>query len=67
MLDRLGQNWTALDIETALCLDFGYQRHQKDDRRVLQFMIGLDSCCLGFLSYQPGDKPGAKESDHQAI
>jgi hypothetical protein len=44
-VDGLGQKWMALDIETPVYLVSVHQRHKKDYRRVLQFMISVDSRC----------------------
>src|SRR5437667_9233451 len=43
--DGLRKKGMPLDIETTFCLGSGYQRSKKYDRRILQFRVGLDSCC----------------------
>src|SRR5439155_24237684 len=42
--DRLGKKCVPLDLEAGLCLGFRYECGEKDDRRVMQFRVGLDSC-----------------------
>ena len=32
-------------MEASLCLGSRYERSEEDDRRVMQFRVGLDSCC----------------------
>src|SRR5206468_289128 len=43
--DGLRKKWMPLDIKTTPCLGSGYQRRKKYDWRVVQFRVGLDSCC----------------------
>ena len=43
--DGFRKKWMPLDIETTLCLRSGYQCRKKYDRHILQFRVGLDSCC----------------------
>ena len=43
-IDRLGEKWMPLDAEAGLCLSFGDERGEKDDRRSLQFRISLNLC-----------------------
>ena len=43
--DGLRKKWMALDAETSLCLGSGHQRRKKNDWCILQFTVGLDSCC----------------------
>ena len=43
-IDRLGEKRVPLDAEAGLCLSFGDERGEKDDRRSLQFGISVNLC-----------------------
>jgi hypothetical protein len=52
-VDRFGEEWVSLDMETTVRLVSGDERSEKNDWRVLQFRIGSD-LCRNFTSISVG-------------
>ena len=42
--DRLGEKWMSLDLQARSCLSSRHESRQKDNRRSVQYRIGLNPC-----------------------